>query len=366
MASIGRLDTYQAIAELTKNLFPGTRLISVEALGPDTSRASTEKVGGYSLPLKIALQDGDGSQRYLVFRTATPNEFGHDRRSDRAQAMLLSYDTFGEVPNHVQAVDVGAIMADGGLRSLRGSGEFYLLTSFAEGNLYSEDLRRIAQQGRTDPMDEKRCRALSNYLVNLHSTRFSDGQSYRRAVRDLIGHGEGIFGIVDSYPSGVPAAPLSRLNRIEEICLTWRWRLRGRENRLRRTHGDFHPFNIVFGEGTQFTALDASRGCRGDPADDVTALAINYIFFALDSPGAWERGLGHLWRTFWSSYLESSTDSQLLQVAAPFLAWRGLVLSNPRFYPGLSKGARDSLLALVERALGEGEFDPAFAEDIFR
>jgi len=361
-----QLETYEAIAELTRTLFPGQHLVSVQPLGPDTSHANVEKVGGYSLPLKIALQGADGSQRYLVFRTATPNEFGHDRRSDRAQAMLLAYDTFGEVPNHVRALDVGAIMEDGALRSLRGSGEFYLLTSFAEGILYSEDLRRIAQRGLTDPLDEKRCRALSTYLVTLHSTRLSNGQTYRRAVRDLVGHGEGIFGIVDSYPDGVPAASLSRLNQIEERCLTWRWRLRAREDRLRRTHGDFHPFNIVFGEGTQFTALDASRGCRGDPADDVTAMAINYVFFALDTPGAWQRGLGDLWRTFWNSYLESSGDSQLLQVAAPFLAWRGLVLANPRFYPGLSEKARDSLLALVERALGAAEFDPAFAEDVFR
>ena len=142
-----QLETYEAIAELTRSLFPREQLVSVQPLGPDTSRANIEKVGGYSLPLKLALEGADGSQRYLVFRTATPNEFGHDRRSDRAQAMLLAYDTFGEVPNHVRALDLGAIMEDGGLRSLRRSGEFYLLTSFAEGILYSADLRRIAQRG---------------------------------------------------------------------------------------------------------------------------------------------------------------------------------------------------------------------------
>ena len=32
----------------------------------------------------------------LVFHTASPNDFGHDRRSDRAQEMLLAFDTFGE------------------------------------------------------------------------------------------------------------------------------------------------------------------------------------------------------------------------------------------------------------------------------
>lgn len=358
--------SHKAIEELTKSLFPKDRLTSIEPLGPDTSRSKVEKAGSYSLPLKITLQTRDGSQRWLVFRTATANEFGHDRRSDRAQAMLLAYDTFGQVPQHVQALDVGAIIADGRLHSLRDSGEFYLLTTFAEGAMYSADLRRIARQKRAEPLDTQRCEALSRYLVALHSTPMSDGHSYRRAIRDLVGHGEGIFGIVDSYPDDVPAAPIARLKRIEQRCLDWRWRLRGRQDRLRRTHGDFHPFNIVFHERTRFTLLDASRGCRGDPADDVTALVINYLFFAVDAPDAWEGGLAGLWRTFWNSYLQGSGDSEILRVAAPFLAWRGLVVANPRFYPGLSEAGRDSLLGFVERALGAAEFDPTFAEDVFR
>jgi hypothetical protein len=359
-------DIHQSLTELTKVLFPGEALTSIEPLGPDTSRGKLEKAGGYSRPLKITLRAGDGAERFLVFRTASANEFGHDRRSDRAQAMLLAFDTFGEVPQHVQALDVGAIQADGMLQSLRSAGEFYLLTTFVDGSLYSDDLRRIADRGSATALDHQRCEALSNYLVALHSTRLSDQWSYRRAVRDLVGHGEGIFGIVDSYPDGVPAAPLERLQRIEERCLDWRWRLRGRDDRLRRTHGDFHPFNIVFRERTGFAVLDASRGCRGDPADDVTALAINYVFFALNTQRSWERGFADLWRLFWDSYLEKSGDSGLLKVVAPFLAWRGLVVANPRFYPGLSREARDALLRLAERALEAPQFDPAFAEDLFR
>ena len=358
-------DIHQTLAELTRVLFPGEELTSIEPLGPDTSRGKLEKAGGYSRPLKITLRARDGSSRLLVFRTASANEFGHDRRSDRAQAMLLAFDTFGEVPRHVQALDVGAIQVDGRLQSLRSAGEFYLLTDFVDGTMYSDDLRRLAEEGSATPLDHQRCEALASYLVTLHSTRPSDPWAYRRAIRDLVGHGEGIFGIVDSYPEGVPAAPLDRLQRIEELCLDWRWRLRGRDDRLRRTHGDFHPFNIVFREGADFAVLDASRGGRGDPADDVTALAINYVFFALGTPQSWKRGFASLWRLFWDSYLAKSGDLGLLKVVAPFLAWRGLVVANPRFYPGLSKEARDALLHLVEQALETPQFDPAFAEDLF-
>ena len=110
--------------------------------------------------------------------------------------------------------------------------------------------------------------------------------AWRRAVRDLLGHGEGIFGIVDGYPDGVPGAPPERLEALERAALAWRWRLRGRAGRLRRTHGDFHPFNVIFAEGTRFTLLDASRGGLGDPADDLVALTVNYAVLRAGPAGS--------------------------------------------------------------------------------
>jgi aminoglycoside phosphotransferase (APT) family kinase protein len=167
-------------------------------------------------------------------------------------------------------VDVGAIAADGGLVSLRGAGEPYLVTEWAEGALYAEDLRRVAREGRATALDLARCDALADALARLHAERIADAPGWRRAVRDLLGHGEGIFGMVDGYPDGVPAAPPERLRAIEERCLAWRWRLRGRVHRLARTHGDFHPFNIVFrppGAGGDLSSgaeaqVRAGRGSR--------------------------------------------------------------------------------------------------------
>ena len=155
-----------------------------------------------------------------------------------------------------------------------------------------------------------------------------------------MGHGEGVFGVVDAYPADVPGAPRDLLTRIEQRCVEWRWRLRGRTDRLRRTHGDFHPFNIVFSEGASFTALDASRGGRGEPADDLTALSVNYLFFALQAPGTWERGFCRLWRRFWNVYLAGSGDSDVFHTAAPFLAWRALVLGCVVLLAALVAGQR--------------------------
>jgi Ser/Thr protein kinase RdoA (MazF antagonist) len=185
-------------------------------------------------------------------------------------------------------------------------------------------------------------------------------------VRDLVGHGEGIFGIVDGYPDDVPGASWERLKAIESRCHEWRWRLRAREGRLHRIHGDFHPFNVLFDDDDRIGVLDTSRGSVGDPADDVVAMTINYVFFALERPGAWERGLGPLWHAFYREYFALRPDVELLDVAAPFLAWRALVLANPRWYPRLSERSRRSLLTLAECALEADRFDLSLAEELVR
>ncbi len=356
----------EGLGRLAAALVPGGRLEKVEPLSPDAAAASagaTGKAEGYGAPLRLTVVDPGGRRRALVFRTMAPNPFGHDRRADRFDGLVLAYDGFGRIPGHVAALDVGAIGPDGAPISLRGSGEPYLVTEFAEGRPYADDLREVAGRGAAD-LDLARCDALVDWLARLHAAPVDAPVAWRRAVRDLVGHGEGIFGIVDGYGDDVPAASPARLEALESRALAWRWRLRPRASRLRRTHGDFHPFNVIFGPGTGFTLLDSSRGGLGDPADDLVALTINYPFFALDRPGAW-RGLGPLWRRAWSRYLAASGDVGLLEVAAPFLAWRALVLACPRFYPGLSAGGRDALLGLAERALDAPAFDPAWAEELF-
>ncbi len=354
------------LADLIDSIHPGSRIVAVEPLAPDSAHGDTEKAGAYGQPLRVALQGPQG-RCVLVFRTASSNPFGHDRRSDRAQQMLLAFDTFPLVPDHVRALDVGAILPGGRFLSLREAGEIYLVTSFAEGRMYAEDLRRIASDGSSGPEDLARCEALARWLVRLHAERIDDPPGWQRAVRDLVGHGEGIFGMVDGYPRGTPAAPPERLRRIEEACLAWRWRLRDGASRLARTHGDFHPFNVVFEEGnTRFTLLDASRGCRGDPADDVTCMAVNYVFFAADRPSTWARGFAPLWRRFWEVYLAQSGDEGLLAAAPPWLAWRCLVVASPAFYPNLPAEARDRVLRFAESQLAREALDPAAAEELFR
>lgn len=358
----------RALRDLIAELVPGVDSVRVSRFGRDDRTGAgeeTEKGFGYGEPLLITARTADGRTHRYVLHTAGADQFGHDRRSDRAQAMLLASDTYAQIPRHVTAVDVGAIVRGGRFQSLRDSQEFYLLTEYAPGALYADDLRRIAHERAISDRDRRCCDALADFLAGLHEQRIDDRVAYRRAIRDLVGHGEGIFGIIDGYPEHVPGASRERLRAIEDLCCEWRWRLRDHEYRLTRTHGDFHPFNILL-DYDDIALLDASRGCLGDAADDVCCLAINYVFFALGEPGAWHGGLGDLWRRFWDRYLSRSGDEEVLEVAPPFFAWRGLVLANPTWYPAMSAEHRDALLGLVEDVLGAECFDPACAEVLFR
>ncbi len=356
-----------SIQEVISKSLPGAQVEEIRELGADVSADATVlKSIGYGKPLLLKIRDAAGRAQALVLHTARADVFGHDRRADRAAELLLAFDTFGTIPRHTRALDVGAINKDGSsLISLRDAGEFYLLTNYVQGQPYAEDLRRIALRRSLEAQDRERCRTLASYLARLHTEALSDGPSYTRAIRDLLGSGEGIFGIIDGFPSNSPDALLARLKAIEKRCLDFRWRLKNRPLRLRRTHGDFHPFNLLFDQQAELHVLDASRGCRGDPADDVSCLAINYIFFALDQPGAWQGGLRELFYSFFETYGQERSDPELLEAMPPFLAWRALVLTNPVWYAGLSDDSRDRLLSLVEHSLDLGRFELKRADTVF-
>lgn len=339
---------------------PDAVVTDVVPIGQEEARTEL-KAYGYGRPLRISFESG-GRAHQVVLRTMAPDPFGHERRSDRVAVLVGAFDTFGAIARHVRPIATGAFTRDGELVSLP-PGEPFLLTEFVEGDLYARDLELMTGRDVTTTLDVTRARALATYLAQLHSEP-ADPADYARCLRDTVGSGEGIFGLCDSYPAGHPVATRARLMAIEHAAVEWRWRLRERGHRARQTHGDFHPFNVLFRAGADFTLLDRSRGGVGEPADDVTCMAINYLFFALTRRGSFDGAARTAWDTFWGAYLEATRDRELLDVVAPFFAWRGLVVASPVWYPKVRDEIRGRLLRFVERLLAGETFDPQRIDEL--
>ena len=313
-----------------------------------------DKGYGYGVPLRIDYELGGTPQR-AVLETVRPGPFGHEHMADRAQLLLWAHGAFNRLPRHVESLDVGAVRAHGALESLGSAEELFMLAPFVEGHEYADDLLRLRGGAPAGPEDLARANALCDYLVDIHALKGVDPGLYVRRLRELVGHGECIFGVADSYPEGPLQAPV---REIERRALEWRWRLRGKAQRLRQVHGDFHPWNILFRGGTDFSVLDRSRGEWGEPADDVTCLSLNYLFFSLQRAGRLEGDLERLFRGFWERYVERSGDAEILEVAAPFLAFRALVMANPLWYPALDASLRRKVLEFALNVLAAPRFEP--------
>jgi aminoglycoside phosphotransferase (APT) family kinase protein len=278
--------------------------------------------------------------------------------ADRAQMMLWDYSTFNRLPRHVRSIDAGAFRRDGSTVSLGDAEEFFVLTEYAEGRCYVEDFTKLRHDPELTELDVARADALCDYLLEIHSVKQDDPELYGRRIRELIGHSECIMGLIDTYPSRRDIVERKLLMDIEQRCVDWRWRLKDRVHRLCQVHGDFHPWNILFREGTDFVLLDRSRGEWGEPADDVTCLTMNYLFFSLQRSGRIDGNFEVLFRRFWERYLTKSGDVEMLQVVAPFFAFRGLVMAHPIWYPNLENDVRQKLFNFIETALKEDVFNP--------
>ncbi|MEC4890214.1 MAG: phosphotransferase [Nitrospira sp.] len=336
---------------------PEVALVSCEVIGKASSKGA-QKQYGYGTPVKVTFRVGPRLQS-AVLETMKPGPFGHEHMADRAQAMLWDYESYGRLPRHVKALDVGAFTGRHELLSVAGAREFFVLNQWTEGASYHLDLERLAKGRALRKLDRERTVALAQYLAQIHARKKRDADLYRRRLRELLGHGECIMGLTDSYPKRFGFITEDVLRSVEESCNRWRWRLRGKARRLSQVHGDFHPWNVLFQKGVNFAVLDRSRGEWGEPADDVTSMTVNYLFYSLCRWGKMQGPFEVLFRLFWDTYEEASKDEEITACAAPFFAFRGLVLASPVWYPKLPIQVRRTIFTFMDNVLAAPRFDPS-------
>lgn len=333
--------------------------VKVHTLSPLSDEPSGEAIKGYGYGLPVLIEyEISGQRRRAVLESMKPGAFGHEHMADRAQAILWEHSSFSRLKRHARSLDAGGFLQDGKIISLGKLDECFLLMKFEEGQGYNNDLMRLKGGAPLRDEDTARADALCDYLVDIHQVKGTEPGLYVRRIRELLGHGECIMGLTDSYPPQHGFINAELLERVEHLCLAWRWRIKGLTHRLCQMHGDFHPWNILFREGVDFTILDRSRGEWGEPGDDVACLTMNYLFFSLQQYGRLEGPFEFLFQRFWERYLEKSGDDEMLRVVAPFFALRGLVMASPLWYPHLSEDIRQKLFAFTEAVLNTESFDP--------
>ncbi len=337
-----------------------------ELFGDKVLNVKIEKLGEgvQGAGFLIEVETKEGITPYVI-KGLFQEGLEHDYAADRAQVFLLDLQDFKELPKHVKAIDVLAEMEDGSIKSIGGGKEYYLLMEKAEGRHYFNDLAAFGDKECLDTADKDKIKAMISYLADIHSLKKDSKALHWRKVRDTIGHGECLMGVFDTYPDGT--VTYEDMAVIEKKCVDWRARLKPKYKRLCQVHGDFHPGNIWFTplgppldkEGKEkvgFILLDRSRGAWGDPADDVTALTMNYIFFSINKFGKLAGPYLEAFEMFYDEYIKLTGDTELYEVVAPFYAFRGAVVANPVFYPDVTQENRLKILNFVNGVLDDEVF----------
>ena len=299
--------------------------------------------------------------KIVILRTQRPIGFSHEYAADRAKVFLLQHNLSRLVPKHVPSLDVGGFTPRGKMVSIGECQDFFQIVEKVTGQEYMRDLELIKQRGSLTPADRKKALLLSNYLVALHKKRFSGPKDLARSIhhrhtRDAVGHGEMLMGVLDTYPDKVDWLSKKERTDLVALAVKFRERIKDRHYRLRRMHGDFHPGNIIFKNDKVFTVLDASRELWGEPADDLTALAVNYIWFAVQHKGNFSGPFAELFQLFFDNYLKKTKDLGVLEIAGLFFAFRGVVVIHPTFYPKQANAVRRKMFNLVRHVLKERIF----------
>jgi hypothetical protein len=294
---------------------------------------------------------------------------GRDYPEDRARDALWTFRA-STLPRQPKTIAVGSLK-EGRLVPLSSDTEYFVVSEEAPGRSYHLFLSDALKRGNINEDDRKAALKLSDYLVDIHKTKGSPS-FYKRHLIDVVGSPEGILGVVTYLWNDLPDAQLERnlgkskieirkeIVELKKKAIEHAHRIEKMSHRSSQMHGDFHPYeNIRFEKyPDEYWILDRSRAEFGEPADDVTAMWINYLNHALLDKGSYIGKFKELGDSFLENYLGKTNDYEMLKTVQPFFIWRGLVISTPLWYPSTPVETRNKIFNFMKNVSETEEFNP--------
>lgn len=342
--------------------------------GSEIKIKSVERLGEgfHGAAFSITVIDKGQEKKYFL-KTLHEQGFGHEYPADRANVIIRALMDHNLLPNHVKVLNAGSVQKNGSLLSLGDPEDFFIIMEEGKGKEYWSELDKIRDNRKLAKDDEERIRTIADYLAGIHSVKYKGNNSshlYKRIVRDFVGHGELSMGVIDTFPDKLDFTTNEKLVEIVKKMVEWWDRIKRKSHRLSVIHGDFYPGNIWF-DNKNLVVFDRSRFRYGDPADDMTCLAMNFINYSVMSYGDFREPFKRLTELFFEQYAKKREDREMFEVAPLFFGFRALVCIHPVFYSAewmknrgfkkerieLLNDSKGKIINFANNVLDEKEFD---------
>jgi hypothetical protein len=132
-----RIPTKAQVASYLSNI--SRSKVRISYFGPLTdyekkSNQSDVKKLGYGVPYLIVYSAKNKQRKLILSTMRIGHGFGHDYRSDRAENLVMAYDTWNNLPQHCRVQDLGAFRKkDSSMITLGDVDEFFLLRPMIDG-----------------------------------------------------------------------------------------------------------------------------------------------------------------------------------------------------------------------------------------